>query len=94
MKTSNNKRTTVVIFVLIGFAIIGYKIMFVAPPDDFSISENIIASERVERILKEVEQINFDISVMVDPKFTSLKSIEIPLVSLPIGKKNPFSATP
>lgn len=93
MKTLNNKRTTILVFVLLGLLIIGYKTLFVAPPDDFSVSENIIASERVEAILKQVEQIHFDMNVLTDPKFASLQSIEIPLLSLPVGKKNPFSAS-
>jgi len=53
---------------------------------------NVSAGGNVESILREIENINFDTSVLEDQKFKSLKSIEIPLISLPIGRKNPFSA--
>lgn len=92
MKNSKNKRTVIMLLVLIGLVAIAYKVIFVTPVDESLLTEdNVIAGERVVQILKSVEGINFDTSVFAESKFTSLKSIEIPLLSLPVGKKNPFA---
>lgn len=91
MKNSKNKRTAILAIILLALLILAYKIMFVSPAADLSTGQNIAASQRVEAILQEVESINFDMSILQDQKFKSLKSIEIPLLSLPIGRKNPFS---
>lgn len=81
------------LLVLLGLIAIAYKVMFVAPVDEaLLVEDNIIAGERVVQILKDVESIDFDTSVFAESKFTSLKSIETPLLSLPVGKKNPFVA--
>jgi hypothetical protein len=92
MKKSKNKHTAILAVILLGLLVVAYKVVFAPPSDDLSVDENTAASERVESILKEVESINFDTSIIEDQKFKSLKTIEIPLVSLPIGRKNPFSA--
>lgn len=93
MKNSkNNKRTAILGVILLGLIIVAYKVVIAPPAEDLAVDENIVASQRVETILKEVESINFDTTVMEDPKFQSLKSIETPLISLPIGRKNPFAA--
>ena len=91
MNKSKNNRTTFLALILVGLLILAYKVMFVGTDDlDLSAEENTAASVRVENMLLQVEKINFDTSVMRDPKFQSLKSIETPLISLPIGKSNPF----
>lgn len=92
MKNSRNKRTTILVIILLGLLVIGYKVMFVPPSENSLLDENTVASERMENILQEIENISFDIGVINDKKFKSLKSIETPLVSLPVGKRNPFSA--
>ena len=92
MKNSKNKRTIILAVILVGLLVIAYKVMFVSSEESLSVDENIAASSRVEAILQEVSNINFDMSIKTDPKFQSLKSIETPLISLPVGKKDPFSA--
>jgi len=91
MKTNKNNRTTALALLLVALLVVAYKVMFVSSPDDFFVSENMVASQRVEAVLKSVEQINFETNIILDPKFMSLQSIQRPLISLPIGKKNPFS---
>ena len=91
MKNLKNKRTSILVIILVGLLIVAYKVLFISPNEDLTIDENITASERVEAILEEVETINFNLDVLKDPKFKSLKSIEIPPISLPVGRKNPFS---
>lgn len=91
MKNSKNTRTTVLAGLLVGLLIIAYKFMFVDSVDPMTAEENVATSQRVESILREVESINFDTNLVNDAKFQSLKSIETPLPSLPVGKKNPFS---
>lgn len=93
MKNSKNKRTVILAIILLGLLIIGYKVVSTSPNADLlteESAENNIG-EKIGSILKEVESINFNVGVMKESKFMSLKSIEIPLISLPIGKKNPFS---
>ncbi|NLE07336.1 MAG: hypothetical protein GX627_01875 [Parcubacteria group bacterium] len=88
----NNNRTTFLGLILVVLLIVAYKVMFMdANKVDTTNEENIAASARAEALLKQVENIDFDTSVVQDPKFQSLKSIEVPLMSLPVGKENPFS---
>jgi hypothetical protein len=91
MKNSKNKRTAILAIILLGLLVVAYKMLFMAPSGDTLGDENVAASVRVESLLKQVESINFDTSIMQDQKFKSLKSIETPLPSLPVGRKNPFS---
>lgn len=91
MKKFKNKRTTILAIILLGLLILAYKTMFVSTSEDLLDDENIVASQRVESILEEIKSIDFDTSIMEEQNFKSLKSIEIPLISLPIGRKNPFS---
>lgn len=93
MKNFKNKRTIILAIILLGLLILAYKIMFAPAGGDLLVDENIAASQRVEVILKEIESINFDTSIMENPSFKSLKSFEIPLLSLPIGRENPFAGT-
>jgi hypothetical protein len=91
MKNSKNKRTAILAIILLALLVLAYKIIFVSSNEDLTADQNIEASQRVEGILQEVDRINFDMSILQDQKFQSLKSIEIPLLSLPVGRKNPFS---
>ncbi len=93
MKNLKNKRTTILAVILIGLLFVAYKVMFVVPPEEVEFDENIAASQRVEGILLQVESINFDTNVVNDSIFGALRSIETPLISLPVGKANPFSAS-
>jgi hypothetical protein len=93
MKNSKkNKRTAILAIILVGLLVLAYKVMFVSTGEDLLADENIVASARVEGVLKEMESINFDMSIMENQSFKSLKSIETPLISLPIGRTNPFSS--
>ncbi len=93
MKNLKNKRPIILVIILIGLLVIGYKVIFTSPSADFLAEESakMSTAEKVGIIMNEVEKISFDTKVMSDPKFTSLKSIETILPVLPIGKKNPFS---
>lgn len=91
MKKSKNKRTAILVAILLGLLVLAYKIMFAPSDADLIVDENIVASQRVEKTLKDIESIRFDTSIIDHPNFKSLKSIEIPLLSLPVGRKNPFS---
>jgi hypothetical protein len=91
MKNSKNKRTIILTVILLGLLAFAYKMVFMPSGDDSIATENIAASARVEQLLQQVESIKFDTSVMQDQKFKSLKNNESPLVSLPIGRTNPFS---
>jgi len=90
MKNLKSKRTTILAIILIGLLVVAYKVLFVSSTDDLSVSENVTASVRVEALLQQVESIDFNLDIVKDPKFKSLKSIEIPLISLPVGRNNPF----
>lgn len=90
MKGKNNNRTILLAVVLIGLLIIAYKVMFVSTEIDFSAEENMAATARVETLLLQIERINFNTDVLQSDEFKSFKSIETPLPSVPVGKKNPF----
>ncbi len=92
MKNSKNKRSVILAIILFGLLVLAYKVIF-APSDSSLSDENVVASTRVEGILKEIESINFDTSIIENQNFKSLKSFETPLISLPVGRKNPFSAS-
>ncbi len=93
MNNSKNKRTIILTIVLLILLFVGYKLLFTSKSEVSSVTETAQANigEKIGSILKEVESINFDIGIMKEQKFMSLKSIEIPLVLLPVGKNNPFS---
>lgn len=92
MKNSNNKRTVILAIILIALLILAYKVMFMPPEEGLATEgDNVLASQRVESILQKIERIKFDLDIMQDEKFKSLKSIETPLVTLPVGKANPFA---
>lgn len=92
MKNFKNKRTVILAIILLGLLVVAYKVMFVSSGEILTVDENIAASARVESILQEVSNINFDMGIKTDPKLQSLKNIEVPLISLPVGKKDPFAA--
>ena len=92
MKNSKNKRTTILVIILLGLLVVAYKVVFMPVSDDSGIElENDIASERVEVILEKVRRINFDTNIIDDYRFKSLRGIESPLPFLPVGRKNPFA---
>lgn len=99
MKNSkNNKRTIILAGVLLALLVVAYKVIFMPASTDLLVDSGMAADldaagERVAVVLKEMESINFDTNIADDPIFESFKSIEIPLISLPIGKNNPFSGT-
>jgi flagellar basal body-associated protein FliL len=95
MKNSKSKKTTIILVViLLGLLAFAYKMLFMPAGDDSTATENIAATARVESLLQLVESIKFDTAVMQDPKFKSLKSFETPLLSLPVGRTNPFAEVP
>lgn len=93
MKNSKKSNyTPVLIVVLVGLAIVAYKMMFAPASEELLVVDDVAVS-RVEIILRQVESINFDSSIISDQKFNSLQSIEVPMISLPVGKRNPFSGS-
>ena len=89
----NNKRMIVMLIVLLGLLVLAVKIMFFPSNNDLTIDQNIAASQRVEGVLNELQSINFNTTIMDNPNFKSLKSIESSSLSLPVGRKDPFSQT-
>lgn len=93
MNNQKKKRTSILLLVLVALLFVAYKVMFApAGIDPYASDQSSLEGERVLGILQQIEKISFDVSVISDPKFKSLKSLEIPLPSLPVGKKNPFAA--
>lgn len=99
MKNSkNNKRTIILAGVLLALLVVAYKVIFMPASTDLTTDAGTsadldAAGERVAVVLREMENINFDTNMADDPIFESFRSIEIPLISLPVGKSNPFSGT-
>jgi hypothetical protein len=93
MKNLKNKRTAILAVVLIGLLAVAYKVMFMAPSGaDSSADQNVAASARVELLLRQVNNIKFDVSVVQNDKFKSLKNLELSLPSVPVGRRNPFAS--
>ena len=78
--------------ILVGLIILAYKVIFVAE-DDSATVDNSAATARAELLLQKVNSIKFDTQILQDEKFKSLKSLDIPLISLPIGRYDPFSGS-
>lgn len=89
--TKNKNRTYILAIILLGLLIFAYKTIFMSTDSNIASDENLLAVTRAEKVLKEMDKINFDTSVMEDESFKSLNSIAIPLPSLPVGRTNPFS---
>jgi hypothetical protein len=94
MKKTGNKNVLIGGVILIGLIILAYKLFGGSSGDLASAGGNADVGNRIENILKEMESINFDTDTTQSQVFESFQSIELPLVSLPIGKSNPFSASP
>lgn len=86
----SNNRTTILILLLVILGAIAVKMNFFGGIEA-PIGE-LVDTSSIDKIVAEVEAINFDTTVIQDRKFQSLKSIDTPLVSEPVGKKNPFSS--
>lgn len=91
MKKSNKNNSGILLVILIAMLILAYKFMF-APVDDGMYVVDDVTLQRVEITLQQVQSISFDTAVINNQKLMSLQSIETPLVSLPVGKSNPFSS--
>ncbi len=78
----------IAISIIIAAALIIYKIFFVVPVDD-SIP---ITSAKIDQALIMIDSINFDRQVFSDPNLGSLKSLEIPINEVSVGKSNPFGS--
>lgn len=91
MKNSKkSKYTPILVVLLVGLSILAYKMMFAPVGEDQFVED--AAVSRVEIILRQLESINFDSDITNEQKFQSLQSIETPMISLPVGKRNPFSS--
>ena len=95
MKNSkSNKRTAILVIILLGLLVIAYKTIFMSSsvePVDMTADE-IQSGDEAIGILDQMKNINFDTSITENESFKSLRSIEIPLISLPVGRRNPFSS--
>ncbi len=78
------------IAVLVSLLLILYKTMFVEPPIE-EVTDT-TTEDKINLTLSKLEVMNFNLSVLSDPKFVTLKSIETPLLEASIGRKNPFAA--
>lgn len=78
------------IAVLVSLLLILYKTMFVEPPIE-EVTDT-TTEDKINLTLSKLEVMNFNLAVLNDPKFITLKSIETPLIESSIGRKNPFAA--
>lgn len=93
MGRSKNRRPIILLLILIMLIIAAYNTLRSSPEvETGEIIADQAGSSRVEAILATVNSISFDRSVFQDPRFSTLRSIEISLPSRPIGKQNPFGS--
>lgn len=98
MKNSKSKRTIILAGILLALLVVAYKVIFMPSNTDIltestNLNTDLEAGQRIAAVLEEMKNINFDTNMADDPIFESFRSIEIPLISLPVGKVNPFSGT-
>ncbi|MBN2093800.1 MAG: hypothetical protein JW740_00270 [Candidatus Zambryskibacteria bacterium] len=91
-KAKSKIRTQIMLIILIGLLVIAYKVMYMPDQEEaLLIDENVTASQRMESLLDQIEVVSFDMDIIINEKFESLKSIATPLISIPVGRDNPFS---
>ena len=105
MSKQSNKRTSFMLITLLALLLVAYKVMFVAPPEIEEVNpasvvrvESMVSLNsypasvvRVESMVSQLNSVDFSSSAINDPKFNTLETIEQPLISLPVGRSNPFS---
>lgn len=89
MSKQSNKRTSFMLITLLALLLVAYKVMFVAPPEIEEVNPASVI--RVESMVSQLNSVDFSSSAINDPKFNTLETIEQPLISLPVGRSNPFS---
>ncbi len=89
MSKQSNKRTSFMLITLLALLLVAYKVMFVAPPEIEELNPASVI--RVESMVSQLNSVDFSSSAINDPKFNTLETIEQPLISLPVGRSNPFS---
>lgn len=89
MSKQSNKRTSFMLITLLALLLVAYKVMFVAPPEIEEVNPASVI--RVESMVSHLNSVDFSSSAINDPKFNTLETIEQPLISLPVGRSNPFS---
>jgi hypothetical protein len=93
MKRSSNRRSIILSLILLILVIVAYNTLMSSPEEQGEeVAADLAGSSRVEALLATVNGISFDRSVFSDPRFATLKSIETPLPSRPVGKQNPFGS--
>jgi len=92
MKEETKKnRKWVLLIILMALLAVAYKVVFVSSVDEtLIIDDNSSSADKINTIKQQIDSISFDTSILNDQKFNSLKSIDNPLPSLPVGKSNPF----
>ncbi len=88
MKNTTNKNAMMLLTVLVVAVALIYKTLFATPVESLIPEES--SNAKVDDALNKISSINFDMSVLNDPKFGTFKSIESALPSVGIGKDNPF----
>lgn len=89
-KSSSNKRTSFLLITLIALLLVAYKVLFVVPPEIEEV--NPAAVVRLEGMLNQLNSVDLSNGAFNDKKFNTLKSIESPLPTLPVGRTNPFAS--
>lgn len=89
MSKQSNKRTSFLVVTLIALLLVGYKVMFVVPPEVEEVNPASVI--RLETMISQLNSVDLSTSAIKDPKFNTLEPIEQPLPSLPVGRANPFS---
>lgn len=89
MSRPSNKRTTFLAMTLLALLLVGYKVVFVVPPEVEEVNPASVI--RLEAMINQLNSVDLSSSAIKDPKFNTLDSIEKPLPSLPVGRNNPFS---
>ena len=59
--------------------------------EDTGASDQLAAVQEAENLLAKIQNVSLDFSILDRPEFTYLKDITTPILTLPVGRANPFA---
>jgi len=96
MKTGSNKRTQLLLGVLV-VCVIAWFYTKNSGTEEIAqegVEDNSALADQATVLLQRAESIKFDFSVLESKAFSSLINRNLPLLNLPVGRDNPFAPAP
>ena len=92
MKSSTTNRNTLILLILLVVALaISYPLLNKSEDTSGVSSDQLASVQEAENILAKMQNVSIDFSFFDKPEFAYLKDISSPLLTLPVGRVNPFA---